>query len=95
MTLLEYESCLVDPDIWLRKAVTLKGEEYYEYVLLYVDDVVVVSEHPKKCLLKIEKYFPMIPGSIGVPKICLGGKISQVQLPNDIVPCITSMSQYV
>ena len=95
MTMLDYQSCLADPDIWLRSAISSNGEEYYEYVLLYVDDVLVVSEHPKECLLEIDKYFPMKPGSIGVPKLYLGGKVSQVQLPNGVNAYAISMSQYV
>ena len=71
------------------------GEDYYEYVLLYTDDALVVSEHPKECLLEIDKYFPMKKGSIDTPRLYLGGKISQVQLPNGVIAYALSMSQYV
>ena len=41
-----YKSCLVDLDIWLRPTKLLdNGAVYYEYILLYVDDCLVVSEH--------------------------------------------------
>ena len=73
----------------------MKGEEYYEHVLLYVDDVLVVSEHPRECLLEIDKYFPMKPESIGICKLYLGDKMSQVQLPNGVNAYVMSMSQYV
>lgn len=37
MDLLGFTSCLADPDLWMRKAMSNKGIEYYEYVLLYID----------------------------------------------------------
>ena len=73
-----YEPCFADPDLWMRDAMHSNGDDYYEYVLLYTDDTLVVSEHPKECLLEIEEYFPIKQGSIGEPRIYLGGKISQV-----------------
>jgi len=39
---LGYESCLADPDLWMRLAVNNNGVEYYEYMLLYVDDCLCV-----------------------------------------------------
>ena len=57
----------------------------------YVDDVLVISVHPRECLLEIDKYFTMKPGSIEVPKLYLGGKISQAQRPNDIIAYAISM----
>jgi hypothetical protein len=35
-----------DPDMWYREAVTREGFEYYEYVLVYVDDILCISEDP-------------------------------------------------
>ena len=71
------------------------GEDYYEYVLLYTDDSLFVSENPRECLLEIDKYFPMKKCSIDTPRLYLGGKISQVQLPNGVIAYALSMSQYV
>ena len=42
--MLNYKPCLVDPDLWMRYAVDKNGHEYYEYVLLYVDDCLVIGE---------------------------------------------------
>ena len=40
---LNFESCLSDPDLWIRPATKNDGTMYYEYVLLYVDDCLVIS----------------------------------------------------
>ena len=95
MDLLNYKSCLANPDLWMRAARNSIGKDYYEYVLLYTDDALVVSENPKECLLEIDKYFPMKKCSIDTPRLYLGGKISQVQLPNGVITYALSMSQYV
>ena len=35
-----------DPDMWYREAVTREGFEYYEYILVYVDDILCISKDP-------------------------------------------------
>ena len=47
---LRFKSCLADPDVWLRPAEKSDGEEYYEYVLVYVDDILVVSHDPSQVI---------------------------------------------
>ena len=91
---LGYKSCAADPDVWMRPAQKEDGSEYYEFVLLYVDDCLCVSADPKKALMKISKYFPMKPSSLGPPKVYLGGKVSQVILPNGVKAYSYSASQY-
>ena len=52
---------------------------YYEYVLLYVDDALVVSHRGKRILCnKLGKYFELKEESIGPPKQFLGGKVSRI-----------------
>jgi hypothetical protein len=43
---LGFASCLADPDVWLRSAVKPNGFEYYEYILVYLDDLIVISHQP-------------------------------------------------
>ena len=95
MDMLGYESCLADPDLWIRKATTGEGVDYYEHMLLYTDDCVAISKNPRETLMKINKYFPMKLSSMGPPKIYLGAKISKVQLPNRVIAFAMSMSQNV
>jgi len=92
---LGFESCRGDDDIWRRKAVRTDGTPFWEYCLIYTDDLLVVSEFPEKLMNEIDVYFPLKPGSVGPPKLYLGGKISQVQLPNGVVCYAVSSSQYI
>jgi hypothetical protein len=69
------------------------GKSYDEYILLYTDDCLAISQHPKEQLMEINTYFPLKPTSIGPPKIYLGAKITKVQLPKGVEAYAMSMSQ--
>ena len=79
-----YMSCKADPDLWMRISKRSDGRDYYEYILLYVDDCLCVSEFPSESLKKLDKYFPLKAGSVGEPKLYLGAKLSRVDLPNGV-----------
>ena len=81
MDFLGFQSCRADPDVWMRPAARSNGSHYWEYVLLYVDDTLVVSEKGESVLRnEIGKYFTLKEESIGPPDIYLGGKMSKVQM---------------
>ena len=92
---LKYESRNAHVDIWIWPAVTDNEYAYYECILLYVDDVLVVSEHPKDFLIKLSKYFQLKPYLIGPSYKSFGGTVSKVNLPNDVDAWVFSLSQYV
>ena len=96
MSHINFKSCLADPDVWMRKAIKSDGTEYYEYVLLYVDDALCISVNGESVLRdEIGKYFALKEESVGQPDIYLGGKISKVQLENGANAWSFSSSQYV
>eukprot|EP00978_Attheya_sp_CCMP212_P021832 scaffold64169_cov51-Attheya_sp.AAC.2 len=83
---LGFKSCLADQDVWMRVATRPNdGVEYMEYVLLYVDDVLVVSHDGMAILDKMDNFFPMKEGSKGrSPHMYLGAKLREVKLPNGV-----------
>ena len=95
MRALHWAPCDADPDVWMRAAVRSDGFQYWEYVLIYVDDLLVISENPKDILTKIDYYFPIKPDSIGPPTMYLGAKLSKYPLKNGVVAWAMSSSQYV
>ena len=96
MAHLGFTSCKADPDIWMREGKKDDGSAYWEYVLLYVDDALCISNNAENVLRnEIGKYFVMKPGSIGPPKIYLGNKVSKVTLDNGVDAWSFSSSQYV
>ena len=38
-----FKSSIADPNVWLRPETKADGEEYYEYILVYVDDLLAIS----------------------------------------------------
>jgi hypothetical protein len=93
---LGFESCKADPDVWMRARVRDEDHfEYYEYVLIYVDDIMCISHDPKGTMDKIDHFFPMKPGSVAEPDLYLGAKISKVTLDNGVHAWAMSSSKYV
>jgi hypothetical protein len=53
---LGFTSSLADPDVWYRAATKPDGFQYYEYLLVYVDDLLVLS-HTPVIIMKALKIF--------------------------------------
>ena len=93
---LEFEHSLADPDVWMRPAKKLDGSECYDYILLYTDDVLVISENAESVLREgIGRYFELKEPSIGPPKLYLGGHVRKLDLENGAKAWAFSSSQYV
>ena len=96
MEFLNFKSCLADPDVWMRPAIKSNGNTYYEYILLYVDDALVVSENAESILQnELGRYFHLKDESIGPPTMYLGGRVHKVQLENGVWAWSFGSSQYV
>jgi hypothetical protein len=93
---LDFVSCPADPDVWMRPAKHSNGSEYYEYILLYTDDCLVIGEQPERTLRNdLGRYFELKEESIGPPKLYLGGRTREVVLENGVKCWTFSSSQYV
>lgn len=84
MDMLHLMSCPTDHDVWMRRYNKSGGFKYYTHVLLYVDDILIVSEHGDKVLREdLGKYFELKKKPIAFPSFYLGGKLHQVTLVNE------------
>ena len=62
---LDFTSCLADPDVWMRPAKKSDGSLFYEYILLYTDDALVVSDKAETTLRNdLGRYFELKEESI-------------------------------
>ena len=57
LTAIRYKPTKADPDVWLWPTVKVNGFEYYELVLCYVDDFLLVSDNSKATLLDLTAVF--------------------------------------
>ena len=96
MHFINFTSCPADPDVWMRPAIKSDGTKCYDYVLLYVDDALVVSKNAESILRnELGRYFELKEESIGPPDHYLGGKVRKVQFENGVNAWAFSSSQYV
>ena len=93
---LGFELSKADPDAWFRAAKRKNGETMYEYVLLYTDDCLVVSDRAEAILREeIETHFVLKEESTGPSSQYLGGKLHQVELENGVEAWAIGSTQYV
>jgi hypothetical protein len=81
-----YQSCLADPDIWMRAAVCEDNMKYYEYLaiyVIYVDDTLCISHEPLKTMEAISKIYHIKDDKIEPLKTYLGAQIVQYRSPDD------------
>jgi hypothetical protein len=43
---LDFKPSYADPDVWMKPATKADGYKYYDYILVYVDDILVISDKP-------------------------------------------------
>jgi hypothetical protein len=70
-----FKACKADANVWMRPAVKADGSKYYKYVLCYVDDLLVVSEHPKRIMEGLEAKYILQARSVGEPTTYLRAKV--------------------
>jgi hypothetical protein len=66
------------------------GEQYYEYVLMYVNNILAISYNPQAILEDVQKTFKLKNDKIGTPDYYLGANLQQKTLNNTICWTITS-----
>ena len=92
---MDCHSCKADPELWYRPATKSDGTEYYQYVLLYTDDILCIMEEPEHFLREeFGKRFVLKEKSIGSPTQYLGNKVSEVSLENGTKCWSFSSSRY-
>lgn len=73
-----FSSCKADNDVWMRAAIKPDGEKYYEYVLVYVDDILAISTNPKAVMDYLETTYTLKENSVQEPTEYLGTQIKKV-----------------
>ena len=79
---LGYKSSLADPDLWYKPMTSSSGFKYYAYILVYVDDILIINKEPSADMALIQKSFKIKPDSIKVPDMYLGADIKKVYYPD-------------
>ena len=77
---LGFQPTRIDPDVYYRKNCRPNGDAYYEYVLVYVDDVLAISHDPMTIMKRIGEHFTIKDDKYGPPTTYLGANFEQIQL---------------
>jgi len=77
-----FTASLADPGVWYRAATKPDGTEYYEYLIVYVDDILVLSHCPKDVMKMFSKIY-RLKEEPTVPKTYLGATILEWSINAD------------
>jgi len=80
---LNFIPCRADMDVWRRTARKKNGNRYYEYLFVYTDDIIAISEDPKRILDVMNEHFLLKADSIKKPTRYLGATISKHLMDGD------------
>ena len=80
---LKFFPCVADPDVYMRVATRSDQTKYYEYLLVYTDDLLAISLNPKEILSAIDQHFALKERVYKPPDVYLGATISQFHLPDN------------
>ena len=91
---MEFISCdKSDADVWRRPAVKPDGFKYYEYILVYVDDILLISHDAKALGDYLSTQYRLKEGP-EKPKRYLGADIHEVIFPYEPNTTRWAMSSY-
>jgi hypothetical protein len=96
-----FKPCLADPDVWMRPAVKKNGDECYDYVLIYVDDLLVCSVDPYAIMETLSKVYrlkedPKTKKKWDLPTQYLGANMGQYSVDESSKRCwYMSVDNYV
>ena len=90
-----YKSSLTDPDVWLRPHRNPSGDDYYDFCLIYVDDILCVNHNPETTMDEISKLYLLKEGYVGPPKKYLGEDIYRFKCKYGLMVWSMSSDEYV
>ena len=85
MDYLGFLPCPANLDTWMKPMASPDdGFNYYAYVLIYVDYVIIIHHDVESVIRRIDKYFNIKTSSIFEPDIYLGAKLKKTRLENGV-----------
>jgi hypothetical protein len=79
---MDFTPSYADPDVWYKAAKKEDGFKYYQYILVYVDDILVIAQKLMPIMATIQKAYRLKEEPC-LPKDYLGAKIKNWSIPNE------------
>ena len=64
---LKFKSSLADSNLWYKPMITPDGRDYYVYILVYVDDILIIDKNPQRFMDLLKNTYTVKPSSVGEP----------------------------
>ena len=91
-----FKSTPADPDVRFRTAIKLADEEYYEYILMYEEDILEISIDPTEILKSMEgKTVKYKNGKIAPPEMYLGARLKRKMINGSMCSTIDGNYQVI
>ena len=91
---LGFKSSLSDPDLWMKASTTSCGSKYYPYILVYVDNILIMYKDPSKPMETLRDNYTVKPLSIGEPKLYLGVDVNKLFYPDGLYAWAMGSTSY-
>ena len=92
---LGFKPSLADPDLWLKPMSARNEFKYYAYILVYVDDILIIDKTPMKFMEMINEKFKVKPESIIEPNSYLGADLSKIHYQDGSYAWLMGSANYV
>jgi hypothetical protein len=79
---MQFKPSHADPNVWMRATTKDNGFEYYQYILVYVDDLLVISHLPGPIMQTIQQAY-QLKDDPSPPFNYLGATIKEWSIPNE------------
>ena len=84
-----------DPDLYYKPQMKPDGTKYYEYMLVYVDDILCISHNTKTIMDEMASLYRLKEGSVGPPERYLGADTKITQANSGLECWAMSSDSYV
>ena len=85
---MDFVPTIANPDVYQHPNAKENGfKQYYQYVLVYVDDILILSHDPMTQLETIKSHYEVNSSSIGPPTQYLGADVKKVTQPGNPTGC--------
>ena len=84
-----------DPDLYYKPQMKPDGTKYYEYLLVYVDDILCISHNTKAIMDELAALYRLKEGSVGPPERYLGADTKKTQANSGLECWAMSSDSYV
>lgn len=85
-----YFPCKIDPDLWI-----IDKGDHYEYICVYVDDLIIISKDPMELIGKLKNEANYILKGVGEPEYYLGGDVRRIKNADGSKTTILSAKTYI